>query len=43
MVRRIEASINRSIIIVTGLISYNTVFVATNDVPQNIIARRISK
>jgi len=43
IVKRIEASINRRIIIVTGLISFNTVFVATNDVPQKIIARRISR
>jgi hypothetical protein len=43
IVRRIEARINRSIIMVTGLISFNTVFVATKDVPQKIIARRISR
>lgn len=43
MVRRVDAKINRRIIIVTGLISFNTVFVATNDVPQKIIARRISR
>ena len=43
IVRRVEASINRRIIIVTGLISFNTVFVATNDAPQKIIARRISR
>jgi hypothetical protein len=43
MVKRIEAKINRSIITVTGLISFKTVLVATNDVPQKITARRMSK
>jgi hypothetical protein len=43
MVRRIEAKINRSIMIVTGSISFKTVLVATNDVPQKIIASKISR
>jgi hypothetical protein len=43
MDRRIEAKIRRRMMIVTGLISCNKVFVATNEVPQKIIARRISR
>ena len=40
---RTEAIISLSIIIVTGFISRSNVLVATNDEPQKIIARRISK
>jgi len=43
MDRRVEAKISRRMMIVTGLISCNTVFVATNEVPQKIIARRIRR
>ena len=42
-VNRTEAIISLSMIIVTGFISRSNVFVATNDAPQKIIARRISK
>ena len=43
VVKNTEARTNRRMIIVTGLISCNAVFVATNDDPQKIIARRISR
>ena len=42
-VNRAEAIISLSIIIVTGFISRSSVFVATKDAPQKIIARRMSR
>jgi len=41
--RRRDASRSRRAIIVTGLSSARTFFVATNEVPQNITAKRISR
>jgi len=37
------ANIKRRMTMVTGFISSSNVFVATNDVPQKIIARRICR
>jgi hypothetical protein len=43
VVSSIMAKINRRIITVRGLISYRTVLVATNEVPQKITASSIFK
>ena len=43
VVKRTEAIRSLRIIIVTGFISRSNVFVATKEVPQKIIARRMSR